>query len=119
MVKREDGLDRRSLLAVQETIKRFRDLSPLMPIQQADLFLTVGLHPDIELGDLTKRVGQSYSSINRNYRALGTRTRTGEPGLQLIESYEDPEDARRKRVRLTAKGELFLHRILNNFETEH
>lgn len=51
-----------------------------------------------------RSLGISKSSVSRNVAALSQLHRLGRPGHNLVEAYEDPEDRRNKRVRLTSKG---------------
>lgn len=60
---------------------------------------------DILVRDLIKRVGLGQSTVARTLAILSDKPQRGKKnGLRWVESYDDPEDVRRKRVRLTPLG---------------
>ncbi len=87
-------------------LEAFRELDPDLPIQYAVSFLTIARADDggISVGELAKRLGIAQSSASRNIAALSAWHSFGKPGLDLVESREDPRERRRKIVTLTSKG---------------
>lgn len=74
-----------------------------MGLQQFRLLLALYVHGTLNQSDLTPHTGVAKSSNGRNIDRLGAGT-FRDPGLGLLESYEDPKDRRFKLVRLTPKG---------------
>ena len=102
---------------VLSVVQTFRDqLDPGIPAQQIELFLTVCRWPDIYMSDLANRLNTTPASASRNVAALGKVHRLGKEGYGLLEAYEDPGNRRRKRVRLTRRGESFRKQILRDLE---
>nr|WP_273545330.1 MarR family winged helix-turn-helix transcriptional regulator [Sinorhizobium medicae] len=69
------------------------------------VFLRVVDRPGITMKELIQATGLASSSVSRNVAALGETHRGGQPGHNLLRSYEDAMDRRTKRVELTAKGQ--------------
>tara|TARA_R110000851_G_scaffold227952_1_gene380714 strand:- start:296 stop:559 length:264 start_codon:yes stop_codon:yes gene_type:complete len=75
-----------------------------MQAQQALVFITVALNEGMTMKDLGKNLGISQSSCSRNIAALSRIHRLNKLGLDLVVATEDPEERRRKVLRLTHKG---------------
>jgi len=75
--------------------------------QTVSTFLHLAMARELPMQDLEKRTGLSQSSVSRNVAKLGIGMSPSEPGLGLVEAYEDPHYRRRKLVRMTARGTLF------------
>ena len=75
-----------------------------MPVQQARTVLAVAMRPGLAMGDLSRMVFMSQSLCSRTVAALSKWQRRGIPGLDLIETIEDPRERRRKIIYLTPKG---------------
>jgi DNA-binding MarR family transcriptional regulator len=58
--------------------------------------------------DIERELGLSNASASRN---INYWTRTGNRGLDFIERFEDPDDRRHNRLRLTDDGRAFFDRI--------
>ena len=52
---------------------------------------------------IADKLDLDQSTVSRNCYKLGDRTRDG-IGIGLLQSFEDPEERRRKLVRISAKG---------------
>ena len=73
--------------------------------QVQSIFLCIASRGDMRQGDIVEITGMSASSVSRNISWLGPRNKLKRrDGLRWIEIYEDPQDYKRKRVRLTALG---------------
>ena len=57
----------------------------------------------VSMQTISQKLDIAQSSVSRNCYKLGDKTRDG-IGIGLLQSFEDPEERRRKLVRLTAKG---------------
>lgn len=101
-----DGSAATGLDGLVRVLEAFRELDPDLPIQYAVSFLTIARADDggISVGELAKRLGIAQSSASRNIAALSAWHSFGKPGLDLVESREDPRERRRKIVTLTPKG---------------
>lgn len=81
------------------------------PISQVMVFLVVAQRSEITLADIAKETGVVLSSASRNVAKMGPGANPNEPGLGLVESFEDPWNRKRKLVRLTSKGRKLAERI--------
>lgn len=90
-----------------------REIDPEMPLQQAHCFLLIAeVEEGMSLSDLARKAGIGLATASRYVGALGKINRHRESGLQLIESFEDPMERRKKIIRLTAKGKVALKKAL-------
>lgn len=99
-----------------------RDINPEMPMQTAIIFLLVAKLNDrysrgIPMKELREMVGLSQASMSRNTTVLGT-SRDDESSRRygLILVREDPNNRRRKLVRLSAKGRRVANEISSVFD---
>ena len=104
-----DSRNRKNLKLMVDALDYLRRLDSEMPIQYAVSFLNIALHEDKEEGlavqDLESLVGLSQSATSRNVQALSKWFKPKVPGHDLVESFENPMDRRKKIVRLTQKGQ--------------
>ena len=94
------------LFRATETIRKHANEREF-PAQVVSVFLAVASakNQDIRQGDLQDICGLAPSSVSRNVSWLGPRNvLKRRDGLKWVEVYEDPQDYKRKRVRLTALG---------------
>jgi DNA-binding MarR family transcriptional regulator len=77
-----------------------------MPIQmlQTILALAVARQPSITMYQSGEILKTSSASCSRNVAAPGKWHKFGEPGLDLVETVENPVERRRKIVFLTLRG---------------
>ena len=83
------------------------------------VLLYVMQYPDSTIKQIEKVAEVTRSAASRhilNLTERGDRARA-RPGLGLVETYEDLQDSRIKRVRLTKKGERLATDILKIMET--
>jgi DNA-binding MarR family transcriptional regulator len=84
-----------------------------MSLQQVRcLFIIAASEEGMSLSDIAKKVGIGLATASRYISALGKLNRHREEGLQLIESFEDPMERRKKVIRLTTKGKIAIRKIL-------
>ena len=94
------------LFKATETIRKHANEREF-PAQVQSVFLAIASskNQDLRQGDLQEICGMSASSVSRNVSWLGPRNKLKRrDGLKWVEIYEDPQDYKRKRVRLTALG---------------
>ena len=73
-------------------------------MQQLLTFAHVADRGEIAMAELVKLTGVEQSSVSRNVAKVGTGVRPKEPGMGLIEAFEDPYYRKRKLVRVTPRG---------------
>jgi len=65
---------------------------------------------------IREMTGLSEAAVSRNLAILGEGYTMHVKGPKLIESYQDPEYARRKLVKLTARGRSFMESLQGIFD---
>ena len=93
----------KNLLTIIEEIRKF---DSHMESQTIAVFFYVCLYGGVDgvsMQTISQKLDIAQSSVSRNCYKLGDRTRDG-IGIGLLQSFKDPEEGRRKLVRLTAKG---------------
>ena len=100
------------LQEVHRLLESIAAINPEMPLQQARcLFIIADSDEGLSLSDIAKKAGIGLATASRYIGALGKINRKKEEGLQLIESFEDPMERRKKIIRLTTKGRAAVRRI--------
>lgn len=101
------------LFRAQEIIRKHANEREF-PAQVQSIFLCIASHGDMRQGDIAEITGMSPSSVSRNISWLGPRNvLKRRDGLRWIESYTDPDDHKRNRVRLTSLGRRIAHEAIN------
>ena len=85
-------------------IEEFRKLNPNIQAGQIAVYLHIMSKPGITMKELERATGLSSTAVSRNVLALSETFKAGEPGFDLVETYDDPQDRRNKRVRPKTKG---------------
>lgn len=102
-----------TLRDVQKLLEMIAAIQPEMPLQQARcLFIVAESEEGMSLSEIAKKAGIGLATASRYIGALGKVNRRREEGLQLIESFEDPMERRKKIIRLTTKGRAAVRRII-------
>ncbi|NDH63599.1 MAG: MarR family transcriptional regulator [Alphaproteobacteria bacterium] len=104
-----------TLKSMAHALAVFRDLDNLCPAQtvQCFLFIASAQNDDIHMRNLQDQMGMVSSSTSRNVAYLSKHHRSGKPGLDLVETYYDPNDGRYKRVKLNTKGGQLKARLID------
>lgn len=100
----QQGADSKTARRLLGFVEEFRKLSPDIQAGQIVVFLHIAGTPGIPMKDLERRSGLSSSAVSRNVLALSEWNKKDVPGHDLVETYEDLDDRRNKRVRLKPKG---------------
>ena len=79
-------------------------------------FLYVCIHDGTPMKDIADALGVAQSTMSRNIANLGEISRHHTPGLRFVRAVEDPNERRRKVVRLTARGRQLRDRLLSTLE---
>jgi DNA-binding MarR family transcriptional regulator len=94
-------------------ITAIRTIDPEMPLPQVHCFLIVANSEDgLSLSEIAKKANVGLATASRYIASLGKINRHREEGFQLIESFEDPMERRKKIIRLTTKGKVALKNAL-------
>lgn len=106
---------KKKLRALKDALDELCVINESMPVRQAMALLSVALHEadggEADMRDVGKDIQAPSAVVSRDLLGLGKRTRTGKPGFDLIESFEDYTDLRRKPYRLTAAGKKLIKQI--------
>jgi DNA-binding MarR family transcriptional regulator len=101
----------RALSQALGIVEEFRKLSPEIPSQTIATFLYIAVHDPCPMKELVDGLGVAQSTVSRNVAMLDRINRHHEPGLDLVRASEDPNERRRKVVRLTPRGRQLRDRI--------
>lgn len=98
---------------VIKQIQVTRDVEENFTPQMYQLLMEIAVQPGITMQNLMERTGLALSSVSRNLMALGEWHRFGKPGLNFVETVEDPQERRRKIAFLTPQGRKFVESSLD------
>lgn len=102
---------------ILQSLEFLRTLDQDMPIGAAVAFLLVaqGETKDsgISVTDIAKLGEFALSTASRYMNYLNLKDRRGNAGLELIDDPRDPEDDRRKVLKLTAQGRRVVSQLTN------
>jgi DNA-binding MarR family transcriptional regulator len=103
------------ILELQRCMGLFGVFDPQMPLHFMQIFLHVAQGPPEGLlyRQLEEAMNLTNSSVSRTLDALGDEHRRGYRGYGLIERKPDPQDPRRLRVFLSARGKALANQITN------
>lgn len=87
---------------MREILRVLRDAAVSVP--QAHVLFTVAEYEGRSLREYAELTGNPMSSMSRHLLDLGALDRRHEPGLDLIEQWQNPQDRRSNVYRLTPKG---------------
>ena len=98
----------------------FRDMDPDMTMGEAVslLFIAQGERKDgggLTVTELSAKGDFALSSASRYMKSLGKKDRHGRPGEEVVSDARDPNDERRKILRLTTKGRRVLAQVMTLF----
>lgn len=105
---------------LEEVAKRRTDVglnSVIILLYVANQHINYKRSEGIPFKEIRAFMGESPATTARTIRVLARITSKKRPGLDLVETFEDPNDMREKRVRLTPKGKILyedIQKILAN-----
>lgn len=113
-VKPLDNAAGKKLRKLDVAFKHFRSAEDTMPIGVAHALVAVGLNEGASLNELSRKFNISLSNLSRYLLTLSDRSRTGGPGsgLGLIVREQDPTNLRQNSYRLSDKGRVFFHELI-------
>lgn len=88
-------------------ISFLRELDEEMTLTRAAILLVVAERWDVSIAEIQEVLDLKQSATSRNVYGLTDRGATRDAkkgGLGLVETYDDPNDMRFRRVRLTDRG---------------
>jgi len=100
------------LRAGLDFLNAFRSVEPNMPLSYALGFMHVALDPGYGTVHYARAMAMHQPVTSRILLEIGQKTRTGGPGLGLVDSVYDTVDLRLKRYFLTPKGKLLVQAIV-------
>jgi DNA-binding MarR family transcriptional regulator len=89
----------------------FRVKDTEVPGQLVSVFCYIASHNPCNLQAIKESLGLTDNSTSRNTDWLSDYHRLGKPGMGLIKKYTDPQNFRRRVVKLTPKGEAMVQSI--------
>jgi DNA-binding MarR family transcriptional regulator len=100
------------LRQLENALAAFSSLSPTsFPVHHAEVFLFVAANRNVTYDEIEQALNLSNATVSRTVHALGDTHRKGYSGFGLLETFRDPEEGRRFRVRLTAKGHALIRQL--------
>ena len=102
-----------SLISV---LKKLREVNPQFTLTNALTFLVIARDESAKVSqsELCREFRVVDATVSRMVRALTPEGERGKPGLGLVELEQDPNDKRRKIIRLTPEGERLRNSILSS-----
>ena len=92
-------------------LRALSGLDKNFPLPCAIFLFEVARNEGCSLTDLHEATGMPLPTLSRMLWALSTRRQTGAEPYRLIEQAYAPDNARRKVIRLTAKGRRFIAKM--------
>jgi DNA-binding MarR family transcriptional regulator len=104
------GSDKKSLILLS-LLHALSSLDKNFPLPYAIFLFEVANNEGCSLSDLRKATGMPLPTLSRILWSLSTKRQGGGEPYRLIEHYYDPDNARRKTIVLSPKGQKFVARI--------
>ncbi len=109
-IPRNDKRDVQALLSALQPLFNLRG-SRSIPLPYATTFLMVAFDEGKGVNAYARAFGMHRSKMSRYLRDIGSRSRSGGPGLGLVTVEPHPDDPVRTQVLLTAKGRSIANEI--------
>jgi len=102
------------VIRLQRQLAIFSDLNPGQhPVHHLQIFLLIAELKSCTYQELMNYFHLSNAAVSRSICSLSDNPNHRALGLGLVETYPDPAEGRRKRVRLTKKGLLIYDQLLD------
>lgn len=108
--------DHRRLSRLIAIIQVLREVSPTLPLSYAQAFLYVAMNPGHGPVTYAQALGVVQPVASRTLLEIGKKTRTGGPGLGLVDSQPDDTDLRLSRYFLTTRGYKLMAKVMQIIE---
>jgi DNA-binding MarR family transcriptional regulator len=99
------------LTRLMRVLEAVRQHDMHISVAQLQILIYVGEHPDCTIMEAAEAVNLPTSTASRHIAELGRGISRNSPGLELIESSENPDNRRERLVQLTRKGGMLLNTI--------
>lgn len=99
------------LQALRSAMSELRRLDPDMKLTEVELLLMVAVKGEVGFKEIEESLDLPQQTASRYLAMLSSRKVKGQEGLGLVDRFEDPEDPRKKVVRLSHKGKRLMARI--------
>ena len=97
---------------LEAVLRVFGALDPgKLPLHHIQVFLLVAREGSCTYRFLEEELNLTNASVSRSVTGLSAHANHRQEPLGLLELYRDPEEGRRHRVRLTAKGKAIVKAI--------
>lgn len=96
--------ERKQVLALAAALKPFLLLRASIPLPYVTTFLQVALDQGKGVNEYARAAGLDPRIVSRYFRDIGGRSRSGGPGLGLVEVRSHPTEKLKKQVFLSKKG---------------
>lgn len=93
-----------------------RTISPTLPVQVAQTFISVALNEGMSGVELARLIGAPFSTISRHLLDLGELNRKKEPGFALVGPKRDIQDRRAYNYYLTPKGRQLIRVLIDKLD---
>jgi DNA-binding MarR family transcriptional regulator len=98
---------------LRRAVDVFREIDTALPASYLAAFLLVAARPGGSTTEYAAEMGQAQAVTSRILLEIGKKSRTGNPGHELVDSDAHPDDLRRRRVFLTPKGRRLLRKVVD------
>lgn len=106
-----------NLDAILLAVSKMRKVDAEMPAQaMATLLSVANTDRPIRMTEIAEQLQVSQPTVSRNVAYFSATNRHKRKGHEMLEAYPDPEEHRRKLVKLTAKGRRFIKSLYNTKE---
>jgi DNA-binding MarR family transcriptional regulator len=91
-------------------------VAPTVPVAMVQTLIAVAMNEGNTLSDYANQTQANVSTISRHMHELGSRSRTGGEGHGLVDQTTDPDNLKKRRYTLTARGRVLVGQIIDTME---
>lgn len=111
MVNHKEASDK-AVRVVYDVLQDYRDINPNMSVSQIMAFLNVVINEGSSLKELAENMGMKIPTMSRILIDIGFRNRHMEPGLNLVESRQDPLELRKNQYTVSKRGHYLVDKLV-------